>query len=98
MTTDEIMALADALSQAVYNLATPDHYDHEARDEARAALLAEVEQLTLDALRYRWLREQNSDLDAGFYVGDETDALPEDITWIGSDLDAAIDAAMQPKE
>ena len=59
------------------------------------ALKSEVERLTADAKRYQWLREQNADLEAGFYVGNETDALPEDITWVGSDLDAAIDEAMK---
>jgi hypothetical protein len=59
---------------------------------------AEIEAAKADAKRYRWLREQNADLDAGFYVGDETDKLPEDITWIGSDLDVVIDAAMSAKE
>jgi hypothetical protein len=52
------------------------------RDEARA-----------DAERYRWLRAANASLDGGWYVGDETDAAPDDIHWVGSDLDAAIDAA-----
>lgn len=51
--------------------------------------------LRKDAERYRWLRDQNADLEAGFYVGDETDALPGDIDWVGSDLDVAIDRAMK---
>lgn len=67
-------------------------------DELRAAMqamTAERDALNADAERYRWLRDQNADLAAGFYVGDETDALPEDITWVGSDLDAAVDLAMK---
>lgn len=59
------------------------------------ALRVERDALKADAERYRWLRDQNADLAAGFYVGDETDALPEDITWVGSDLDAAVDLAMK---
>lgn len=50
-----------------------------------------------DAERYRWLREKNAELGRGFYVGNDTDKDPGDITWIGSDLDAAIDAAMSEK-
>lgn len=63
--------------------------DHETTVAARTAVVEAVEKLERDAARYRWLSEQNADLEAGFYVGDETDALPEDITWVGSDLDAA---------
>jgi len=58
-------------------------------------LRCRIEALEKDAVRWRWLREKNADLDAGFYVGDETDALPEDVTWVGSDLDSSIDAAMK---
>jgi len=47
-----------------------------------------------DAGRYRWLRRENAKPGVGFYVGDDTDTMPGDITWIGSDLDAAIDAAI----
>lgn len=54
----------------------------------------DTEAMRRDAERYRWLRDQNADLEAGFYVGNETDALPEDITWVGCDLDAVIDAAI----
>lgn len=53
-----------------------------------------AQQLQDDANRYRWLRDQNADIDAGFYVVDQTDSPPKDITWVGSHLDAAIDAAM----
>lgn len=84
-----IMELADAYAKAAIFTHTV------AFHESRAALAAEIERVEKDAARYRWLREQNADLDAGFYVGDETDALPEDITWVGADLDAAIDAAMK---
>lgn len=48
-----------------------------------------------DAERYRWLREQNSTLeDRTFYVGIDDRSEPEGIMWVGSDLDAAIDAAI----
>lgn len=67
---------------------------HQALDE-RGHYVKERDALKADAERYRWLRDQNADLAAGFYVGDETDALPEDITWVGSDLDAAVDLAMK---
>lgn len=72
----------------------------EARQHKAAIQQLEREnaELRKDAERYRWLRDQNGDLESGFCVGDETDTLPEDITWIGSDLDAAIDAAMQKEQ
>lgn len=60
--------------------------------ESHAKVTQEAE---ADAERYRWLREQNADLGAGFYVGDDTGKLEGDISWVGSDLDAAIDAAMK---
>jgi hypothetical protein len=59
-----------------------------------AACKKELETLRADAARYQWLRTANADLDGGFYVGDENDKLPEDITWVGSDLDVVIDAAI----
>lgn len=47
-----------------------------------------------DALRYRWLRDKNADLHSGIFVGDETNTEPDDVTWVGSDLDAIIDINM----
>ena len=44
-TVDELMALADDLAQVHYNLGnSPDHYDSERCDEARAALLTALQE------------------------------------------------------
>ena len=51
--------------------------------------------MALDAARYRWLRNENAKLGSGYYVGNDTNTMPGDTTWIGSDLDAAIDAAIK---
>ena len=59
------------------------------------ALELENAELRKDAERYRWMRDQNADPEAGFYVGDATDDLPGDFDWVGSDLDVAIDRAMK---
>lgn len=62
------------------------------------ALMAERAELKRDAERYRWLRVQNakspeecSEINDFAVVIDG----PDGGAWIGSDLDAAIDAAMQ---
>ena len=65
-----------------------------AADTMAASHKVERDALAKDAERYLWLRDMNSDSSSGTYVGDETDALPEDVTWVGSDLDAYVDAAM----
>lgn len=47
-----------------------------------------------DAARYRWLRDQNASLELNtFYVGIHREG--DEPAWIGSDLDEAVDAAMQ---
>ena len=73
------------------------HDGYWVRDEQLATfaelVAAEYKQ---DAERYRWLREQNATLeDRTFYVGVDARSEPEGIMWVGSDLDSAIDAAME---
>ena len=61
-------------------------------------LCDEIERLRTDAARYQWLRDQNADPNANFYVGCEEDGMEVgDITWVGCELDGAVDAAMEAK-
>lgn len=50
-----------------------------------------------DAARYRWLVAQNEmlTLDSFVVLSRSVECPHCDITWVGSDLDAAIDAAMK---
>ena len=61
------------------------------------ALRLKLVEAYLDASRYQWIREQNADLYSGIYVGDDTNKAPEDITWVGSDLDIVVDTGMATK-
>ncbi len=94
MTTDEIMDFADCYSNSPFIEGSED--DIRYRRKTRSALLKAVEEMARDAARYCWLREQNATLPYGFYVGFESDdTAPDDILWVGSDLDSVIDAAMK---
>lgn len=56
-----------------------------------------IAELEADANRYRWLREQNANLDHDSFVVLAHDCTAEDEWqkyWAGSDLDKAIDEAM----
>jgi hypothetical protein len=65
--------------------------------------IAELEALKADAERYRWLREQNADLEHDTFVvltHDDAVEEPWQKLWAGADLDEAIDQAMNqpPKD
>lgn len=50
-----------------------------------------------DAKRYRWLRTQNANLESSLaisLVGPAAEHLSDSV-WVGSDLDAVVDAAMK---
>ncbi len=73
-----------------------------ANDSLTAAYLAgaaskndEIRELRKDVERYRWLRGQNSMLkkDAFMVLHSDFECDHCESTWVGSDLDAAIDAA-----
>ena len=69
--------------------------DHPHTLKARAALEQRIKELERDAKRYRWLREQNEILASDtFYVGFDDQDEPDDIGWVGSDLDTVVDRAM----
>lgn len=89
--TNQIMTLADAYATQMI------HAHYHPMKEARAALLAEVDRVSKDAERYRWLLNScgfserlngATELNCFFYKD-----RPCDI----GDLDAAIDAAMKGK-
>jgi hypothetical protein len=59
-------------------------------------LRAKVDELQKDANRYRWLREQNADLtnDAFLVLSHDQECGYCNGAWVGSDLDGAIDEAI----
>lgn len=93
-TTDKILELADALSDADFELARINSYGGDTIQAASAAkaaqdkLRAEIEALVRDAERYRWLRR------GGYPIQFAQSVLND--TPFG--IDAAIDAAMQEKQ
>lgn len=64
-------------------------------------LCDEIERLWADAARYQWLREQNADepgkLGVFRYEQMGTCVSEFEPVWVGADLDAVVDAAMEAK-
>lgn len=65
------------------------------------ALCDEIERLRADSARYQWLREQNADepgkLGVFRYEQMGTCVSEFEPVWVGADLDAVVDAAMEAK-
>lgn len=73
----------------------------ESERELRGAQEVKAGEDARDAARYRWLRDQNATLDPRSWVvisRDCTDEEGPENYWVGSDLDAAIDAATSTTE
>lgn len=87
MSTDETMALADLYYHNPYRDGSHTHLVY--ADQKRAALLKAVEQLAVDAARYRFLR-LNYD-DSLVMYGDNSHCE----MMMTEELDNAIDSAMQ---
>lgn len=86
-TTDEVMSLADLYYHNPYREGSHTHLVY--ADQKRAALLKAVEQLAVDAARYRFLR-LNYD-DSLVMYGDNSHCE----MMMAEELDRAIDTTMQ---
>jgi hypothetical protein len=60
-------------------------------------LTAERDALKVDADRYQWLRTQNAHLESSLTITlvYQTAEQPSDSIWVGSDLDAVVDNAIE---
>lgn len=99
MTAAAVMSITDELiAELNEQLCGPEFYMVEMPMGHMRALLAERAELKRDAERYKWLRDQHNNTSATYSVAEvlhgDWVSIEENNGITGTDLDAAIDAAM----